>query len=141
MTTPTTTTTAKKSTQSMIATSQAAYQFVEDEAASFSAPNKGGDITNATKRELVDAMHRFVEATRYVTHQRPVMAEETSEQGETILIETGEVEDFEVDAFGETIEAVLAERLTTQRANSGAAKIASLQDELAKLRAELAARS
>ena len=112
--------------QNVIATSATAKQFVEDEAASHKAPNKGGDITHATNREIVDAMYRFVEANREQT--RPVMDESGNITGS---------ESF--DAFEETVMGVLAERLDTVRTNTAAAKLKDAQDELAALRAQLAA--
>jgi hypothetical protein len=111
--------------QNVIATSESAIQFVKDEAASFSAPNKGGDITTASNREIVDAMHRFVEANRYKT------VEETDEQGNVC--------EREVDAFGEVVAEVLAERLDAVRVNSATAKLANAEAQLAELRAQLAA--
>jgi hypothetical protein len=112
--------------QNVIATSESAIQFVKDEAASFSAPNKGGDITTASNREIVDAMHRFVEANREQT--RPVIDEEGNITGS---------ESF--DAFEVVVMEVLAERLETVRVNTAAAKLKDAQAELAELRAKLAA--
>jgi hypothetical protein len=112
--------------QNVIAVSAIAKQFVEDEAASHSAPNKGGDITTASNRELVDAMHRFVEANREQT--RPVIDEEGNITGS---------ESF--DAFEVVVLEVLAERLDAVRVNTAAAKLKDAQAELAELRAKLAA--
>jgi hypothetical protein len=124
--------------QNVIAVSANMKQFVEDEAVSFSAPNKGGDITNATNREIADAMHRFVDKTRYVKRDFPVMMEETDEDGNSVFVDSGEVESREVDAFGEFVSEVLAERLDNVRVNTQAAKLKSQEEELAALRAQLA---
>ena len=128
-----------KIVQNVVAMSTAAKTFFGDEAASFSALNKGGEVTQASQREIADAMVEFITATRYVKRETPVMVEETNEQGETILVDSGEVELVEVDAFGEVVESVLAGRLTTSRANSGTAKIKSLVEELAAMKAKFAA--
>lgn len=130
--------------QNMIATSLAAFTFIGDEAASFSAPNKGGDVTKASKREVMDAAHNFIEKYRYakVEQEQPVMIEETSETGEVTLVDSGEVETVivEIDRFGDEVNAVLALRLDTVRANSATAKVKSLEAELAELKALLAAK-
>ena len=130
--------------QNMIATSATAFQFITDEAASQSALNKGGDITKASKREVMDAAMNFIEAKRYekVLEERPVMIEETSEAGESVLVDSGETELVEVehDRFAEAIQSVLALRLDTVRTNSATAKVKSLEAELAELKALLAAK-
>ena len=111
--------------QNVVATSETAKQFITDESASHTAPNKGGDITSASNREIVDAMVQFVEAHRYQERT------ETSEDGlESVK---------EVDIFEETVMGVLAERLDAVRVNSATAKLASAEAQLAELRAQLAA--
>lgn len=115
-------------TQNVISMSAAAFTFIGDTAESFSGPNKSGEVTTASKREVADALVAFAEATRYVKRE----VEETNEQGEVALVTV------EVDALGEFVEAELAARLTTTRANSGASKIASLQAELAANQAKMA---
>ena len=130
--------------QNMIATSLACFTFIGDEAASQSALNKGGDITKASKREVMDAAMNFIEANRYekVLEEQPIMIEETNEQGEVTLADSGEVEIVEVehDRFAEAIQSVLALRLDTVRTNSATAKVKSLEAELAELKALLAAK-
>lgn len=130
--------------QNMIATSLAAFTFIGDEAASQYAPNKGGDITKASRREVMDAAMNFIEAKRYekVMEESPVMIEETSETGEVTLVDSGEVKlvEVEYDRFAEAIQDVLRLRLDTVRANSATAKVKSLEAELAELKALLAAK-
>lgn len=135
----------KTTTQNMIATSAAAFTFVTDEAASQSALNKGGDITNASKREVMDAAMNFIEAKRYerLLEEQPVMIEESDENGNVTLVDSGETQlvEVEVDRFAEAIQSVLALRLDTVRSNSATAMVKNLQAELAELKALIAAKS
>ena len=110
--------------QNAITVSDAAFTFIGDEAASYIAPSKSKPEGLAcNKRELVDAMQRFVEKHRYS------QTVETNDEGEEIT--------FEVDLFGVEVEAVLAERMTTTATRtSGTAK---LQSEIEALKAQLAA--
>ena len=134
----------KTTTQNMIAVSAACFTFIGDEAASFTAPNKGGDITKASRREVMDAVVNFIEAKRYETvwEEQPVMIEQVDDDGNVTFIDSGEVESVEVehDRFGEAIQAVLALRLETVRVNTAAAKVKDLEAELAELKALLAAK-
>jgi hypothetical protein len=129
--------------QNMIAVSTVAKNFVKDTAASFGGPSKSKDYLLASEREVFDAMVSFVESTRYVTRsvESPVMIEETNDEGETILVDSGEVEivNVEADAFGEAIGEVLASRMDTVRVNTAGAKLKAAETELAELRAQLAA--
>ena len=111
----------------MIATSDIAKLFITDEAASHSAPSKSKpEGMLASQREIVDALVRFVEANRYSQEV------ETNDEGEEIVIE--------LDRFAETVQAVLAERMTTTATRNGATvKLAKAEQELAELKAQLAA--
>lgn len=139
-TTPIVTTTV----QNMIAVSLSTKQFVSDEAASQFAPSKSKDSLVASQREVADAMVNFIASRRYelVTESQAVKVEETDDNGLTTLVDTGEVEDVivEKDRFAEAIQAVLALRMDTVRANTSAAKITSMELELAELRALLASK-
>ena len=126
--------------QNMVAVSEETKQFISDEAASFSALNKGGDIQNASQREIADSMVDFITANRYQMVEKPVMVEETNDEGESIFIDSGETEPFEVDAFEEMVNGQMAKRLTNVRQGSGSAKIKTLEETIAALKAELAAK-
>jgi len=133
--------------QNVLAVSALVKQFIADTAASFSAPNKGGEVTAATQREVVDALVAFAEATRYITRPmvQPVLVEAMDDEGNVALVEAMneageplvETVQVEVDSLGEFIEAELAKRSTATRANSGGAKIASLEAQLKAALAQL----
>jgi hypothetical protein len=118
----------QKQVQNVIAVSFNAKQFVKDSTCDFSGPSKTAGITNASEREIVDAMQAFVEKHRY-------------EVTEEIDEETGEITEIETDLFAVEVNAVLAERLTTTRTrtNTAAVKVASLEAEREALLAKIAA--
>lgn len=134
-------TTTTKAKQNMIAVSTTAKQFVQDCTADFGGPSKSKDFLAASEREIVDGLVEFVTRNRYAVASRPVMIEETSEEGETRLVPcpTGAVESYEVDTFEGVMGELIAARMDTVRTNSTASALKGAQDELAKLRAELAA--
>lgn len=111
----TTTTIESTKTQNIVAVSKTAKQFITDQAASFSAPSKSKEDLGASQREIVDAMHNFVEKHRY-----------------------SEVDGVEVDGFEVEVMAVLALRGETVRANTASAKLEAAHKELEELRARLA---
>lgn len=133
----------KTKSQNVVATSANFKQFVEDEAASHGAPSKSKDWLLANHREIADAMHQFVEKYRYemIEDLQPVMVEESNEDGETVLVDSGEVEtvEIEVDRFAIAVQEVLSARMDTVRVNSASAKLADAEKELAELRRQLEA--
>jgi len=114
--------------QNMIAVSSTVKQFVKDCTADFGGPSKSKDFLAANEREILDAMVSFVEATRYQTET----VEETNDEGESILV------NVEIDRFGEAVQAVIAGRMDSVRVNTAAAKLKSVEAELAELKAKLA---
>lgn len=129
--------------QNMIAVSLTSKNFVQDSTKDFGGPSKTKDFLAASEREIVDGMVAFIESTRYVNRSEvvPVMVEEMNDEGEIVLVDSGEVEtvSYEVDAFGEAVGSVLAARLDAVRVNTAGAKLKEAQDELAILKAQLAA--
>jgi len=129
--------------QNMIAVSITSKNFVQDSTKDFGGPSKTKDFLAASEREIVDGMVAFIESTRYVNREeiRPVMVEEMNDEGEIALVDSGEVETVtvEVDAFGEVMAGVMAARIDAVRVNTAGAKLKEAQDELAILKAQLAA--
>jgi hypothetical protein len=103
--------------QNIVAISSTAKQYIVDQAASYSAPSKSKEDLGASQREIVDAMHNFIEKHRYA------------------IVEGGE----ELDMFEAEVHAVLALRGETVRANTLKSIVANQEQELAALRAKLAA--
>ena len=122
--------------QNVVAVSLTAKTFIADSTADFVAPSKSKEALNASEREIVDGLVRFVEKFRYETIEEFVQAlnEETGE-----MEETGEIAEIEVDHFEKIMAEVMAERMETTRSNGSTVKIASLEAERAALLAELAA--
>ncbi len=129
--------------QNMIAVSATVKTFVQDCTADFGGPSKSKEFLAASEREILDGMMAYVEKTRYQKREetRPVMVEETNEQGEAILVDSGKTETVtvEFDAFGEVMADVIKSRMDSVRINTAAAKLKSAEAELAELRAKLAA--
>jgi hypothetical protein len=129
--------------QNMIAVSITSKNFVQDSTKDFGGPSKTKEFLAASEREIVDGMVSFIEATRYVSREeiRPVMVEEMNDAGEIALVDSGEVETVtvEVDSFAETMAGILAARMDSVRVNTAGAKLKEAQDELAILKAQLAA--
>ena len=122
--------------QNVVAVSLPAKTFISDSTADFSAPSKSKESLNASEREIVDGLVKFVEKFRYETVEEFATRfnEETGEHEET-----GEIESVEVDHFALIMSEVMAERMETTRSNGSSIKIASLEAERAALLAELAA--
>lgn len=108
-----------------VAISSTAKQFIADQAASFSALNKGGDMQAASHRELVDAMVEFVENNRYAAAE--------------IAGNDGEFEAVEIDNFEIALQSVMSRRLDTVRVreNTISKKLEAANQELVKMRAML----
>jgi hypothetical protein len=144
-TTATATATAKTAKQLVIAVSERVKTWVKDTAASFSAPSKSKDILAASEREVLDALVDFAEKYRYQqvpTTEEIVLNEGTPEETtETVeMFDTdGAPITHEVDFFGVELEAVMALRMETTRTNSSSAKIAEKENEIAELKAMIAA--
>ena len=123
-TTTATTATATKSKQNMIAVSSQVKTWVKDTTCDFTALNKGGNMQNASEREILDAMVQFIDSTRYQER------EETNESGDVSIVE--------VDTFGESVMSVLDARLDYVRPNTSASKVKSLESALMDSQTKLA---
>lgn len=121
--------------QNVVAVSLTAKQFIKDSTFDFSAPSKSKEVLNASEREVVDGLVKFIEKFRYETVEEfeTVLNDETGE-----MEETGNILEVEVDHFAIVMAEVMAERMETTRANGSTAKITALEAEAAALRAELA---
>jgi hypothetical protein len=121
--------------QNVVAVSLTAKTFISDSTSDFIAPSKSKEALNASEREIVDGLVRFVEKFRYETIEefKQALNEETGE-----MEETGEIEEIEVDHFAEIMAEVMAERMEISRSNGSTVKIKALEDERAALLAELA---
>lgn len=121
--------------QNVVAVSLTAKTFISDSTSDFAAPSKSKESLNASEREIVDGLVRFVEKYRYETVEE-FETEVNEETGETV--ETGNIIEIEVDHFEKIMGEVMAERMETTRANGSSVKLAALEAEAAELRAELA---
>jgi hypothetical protein len=121
--------------QNVVAVSLTAKTFISDSTSDFVAPSKSKEALNASEREIVDGLVRFVEKYRYAMQdfEKQVLNDETGE-----MEGTGEIEEIEVDQFEEIMQEVMAERMETTRTNGNVIKLKAAEDELAALRAELA---
>src|SRR6476660_3893013 len=121
--------------QNVVAVSLTAKTFIADSTADFAAPSKSKESLNASEREIVDGLVKFVEKFRYSTEEQfeQVLNEETGE-----MEETGNILEIEIDHFAEVMAEVMAERMETTRANGSSIKLKALEEEAAALRAELA---
>lgn len=122
--------------QNVVAVSLTAKTFISDSTADFSAPSKSKESLNASEREIVDGLVKFVEKFRYETVEEfeTELDEETGEQ-----VETGNILEVEVDHFEKIMMEIMAERMETTRSNGSVVKIKALEEERAALLAELAA--
>jgi len=135
MATPTTS--VKQNAQNVVAVSITAKTFIKDSTSDFIAPSKSKpEGMNATEREIVDGLVRFVEKFSYQDTERFVQVV-NPESGE--LEDTDESEVVEVDEFDAIMSEVMAERMETTRTNGTAIKLKNLEAEHAALLAELAA--
>jgi hypothetical protein len=129
--------------QNMIAVSSTVKTFVKDCTADFGGPSKSKDFLAASEREILDGMVSYVEATRYQVREieQPVMVEETNDKGETVMVDSEEVEtvEIEVDVFAEAVNQVIADRMDSVRVNTAGAKLKNALSELETLKAQLAA--
>ncbi len=133
----------QKQIQNVIAVSVLTKQWVKDATCDFSGPSKTAGVTNASEREIVDAMQSFVEKHRYETEEQ-IQPEIDSEGNPVLDAEGNPVEtivEVEIDRFAIEVNAVLSERLTTTRTrtNTAAVKVASLEAEREALLAKIAA--
>lgn len=141
----TTTAAPKTKAQLVIAVSGAVKTWVKDTASTYSAPSKSKDDLFASEREVMDALVNLVEAHRY--QQAPTLEE--------VILNEGTPEEYrewvqsydtdgneithEIDLFEIEIVKVMAERMETTRTNSSTAKIAEKENEIAELKAMIAA--
>jgi ribosomal protein L29 len=121
--------------QNVVAVSITAKTFIADSTADFFAPSKSKEKLNASEREIVDGLVRFVELYRYAKEEQ-FETEVDEETGE--VKETGNIIETEVDYFEKVMAEVMAERMENVRTNGTAVKLKNLEAEAAELRAELA---
>ncbi len=121
--------------QNVVAVSLTAKTFISDSTSDFVAPSKSKEALNASEREIVDGLVRFVEKYRYAMQDFYIQAP-NPETGE--MENTSETEEIEVDQFEEIMAEVMAERMETTRTNGNVVKLKAAEDELVALRAELA---
>ena len=132
--------------QSIVAVSPEFKAFVAETQAAFVAPGKTVDLKPASEKEVCNALLAFVTEHRTQSRLVPAMTEDLDpETAEVIQIpaigEDGEpiMVPEEYDAFALEMKRELALRATVERANTLKAANASLEAQLAELRAKLAA--
>jgi hypothetical protein len=122
-----------KQKQNVVAVSESCKAFFAECGELYGAAGKTKDYVKASEREIGDAMVEFIAANRNQT--RAVMDDE----GNPTFDDDGKPVTVAFDAFELEVKRTLALRATTERVSSVKAENAKLAQQLADLRAELAA--